>query len=133
MRNQQGVVITLIVFIVLTLILGVTTYFGFKGLSEKKQELAQVQSDLQNATSENSSWAASFKKAKDVAGFAGLGDGHADLAGLADKMTERVAGMDAATGGATTYEAAVAKLAANLAQKNTELATAQAEVAAAQA
>jgi len=133
MRNQQGVVITLIVFIVLTLILGVTTYFGFKGLSEKKQELAQAQSDLQNATSENSSWAASFKKTKDVAGFAGLGDGHADLAGLADKMTERVKGLDAATGGATTYEAAVANLAANLAQKNTELATAQAEVAAAQA
>ncbi|MBQ6828969.1 MAG: hypothetical protein IJO46_13240 [Thermoguttaceae bacterium] len=41
--------------------------------------------------------------------------------------------MPAATGGATTYEDAVAKLAANLAQKNTELATAQAEVAAAQA
>lgn len=133
MRNQQGVVITLIVFIVLTLILGVTTYFGFKGLSEKKQELAQAQSDLKNATSENSSWAASFKKAKDAAGFAGLGDGSADLGALADKMTERVKGMDAATGGATTYEAAVAQLAANLAQKNTELATAQADVAAAQA
>ncbi len=133
MRNQQGVVITLIVFIVLTLILGVTTYFGFKGLSETKQELAQVQGDLKNATSENSSWATAFKKTKDVAGFAGLGDGHADLGGLADKMTERVKGLDAATGGATTYEAAVAKLAANLAQKNTELATAQAEVAAAQA
>ncbi len=133
MRNQQGVVITLIVFIVLTLILGVTTYFGFKGLSEKKQELAQVQSDLKNATSENASWATAFKKTKDVAGFAGLGDEHADLAALADKMAERVKGLDAATGGATTYEDAVAKLAANLAQKNTELATAQADVAAAQA
>lgn len=133
MRNQQGVVITLIVFIVLALILGVTTYFGFKGLSEKKQELAQVQDQLKSATSENSSWAAGFKKAKDAAGFAGLGDGHADLAALADKMTERVKGLDAATGGATTYEAAVANLAANLAQKNTELATAQADVAAAQA
>lgn len=133
MRNQQGVVITLIVFIVLTLILGVTTYFGFKGLSETKQELAQVQGDLKNATSENSSWATAFKKTKDVAGFAGLGDGHADLGGLADKMTERVKGLDAATGGATTYEDAVAKLAANLAQKNNELVAAQADVAAAQA
>lgn len=126
MRNQS-VVVTLIVFIVLTLILGVTTYFGFKGLSEKKQELAQVQSDLKNATSENSSWAAGFKKAKDAAGFAGLGDSAADLAGFADKMTERVKGLDAATGGATTYEAAVANLAANLAQKNNELVAAQSE------
>ncbi len=126
MRNQ-GVVVTLIVFIVLTLILGVATYFGFKGLSETKQELAQVQSDLKNATSENSSWAAGFKKAKDAAGFAGLGDAASDLAGLADKMTERVKGLDAATGGATTYEAAVANLAANLAQKNNELVAAQAE------
>ena len=143
MRNQQGVVITLIVFIVLTLILGVTTYFGFKGLSEKKQELAQVQGDLKNATSENSSWAAGFKKVKDVAGVAGLGDGHADLAALADKMTERVKALDVNAGAfqesgeaavvATSYEDALAKLAANLKQKNAELVDAQNAVAAAQA
>ncbi len=143
MRNQQGVVITLIVFIVLTLILGVTTYFGFKGLSEKKQELAQVQGDLKNATSENSSWATAFKKAKDAAGFAGLSDGHADLAALADKMIERVKALDVNAGAfqesgnaavvATTYEDALAKLAANLKQKNAELVVAQNAVAAAEA
>lgn len=143
MRNQQGVVVTLIVFIVLALILGVTTYFGFKGLSETKQELAQVQDQLKSATSDNSSWAAGFKKVKDVAGVAGLGDGHADLAALADKMTERVKALDVNAGAfqesgnaavvATTYEDALAKLAANLKQKNGELVAAQNAVAAAEA
>ena len=133
MRNQQGVVITLIVFIVLTLILGVTTYFGFKGLSEKEMELAAAVSERDNLKSENSNWAAGFKATKDAAGFAGLGDGAADLAALAAKMKERVAEMDAATGAAKTYEDAVAQLAANLKQKNEELKTAQEAVAKAQA
>ena len=52
MKNQ-GEIISLIVFVVLTLALGVTTYFGFKGLGEQKAELATAQSECQNVQNEN--------------------------------------------------------------------------------
>ena len=49
MKNQ-GEIISLIVFVILTLALGVTTYFGFDKSSVTKAELESAKSELANAT-----------------------------------------------------------------------------------
>ncbi len=105
MRNQQGIVVTLIVFIVLSLILGVTTYFGFKGLSEKKQELAQKTEELSNATSENSKLTQDFKKVREKlapGGFEGL-----DGAKIVEEMGKDIQLAVGDAGVAETYRDAV--------------------------
>ena len=68
MKNQ-GEIISLIVFVVLTLALGVTTYFGFKGLGEQKAELATAQSECQNVQNENYTLSNELAAVKERLGF----------------------------------------------------------------
>ncbi len=117
MRNQ-GVVVTLIVFIVLTLILGVFTYFGFKGLSEKKQELASAQSELSSAKSEISTLTADLTSVKTKLGYEAVSDAKQ----LVEQMGSDVEKALGQTEANTTYKDAVDKLGRNLAAKNVEIA-----------
>ena len=54
MRNT-GVTVSLIVFMVLSLILGVTTYIGWKGASEKRMQVEAAKKATADAQSLKSS------------------------------------------------------------------------------
>ena len=75
MRNEQGVIVSLIVFIVLTLAFGVATYFGAKGFQEQKAALATARSELQSAIAENDTLRADLTNFKTRLGY---GFGSAD-------------------------------------------------------
>ena len=75
MRNEQGVIVSLIVFIVLTLAFGVATYFGAKGFQEQKAALATARSELQSAIAENDTLRADLTNFKTRLGY---GYGSAD-------------------------------------------------------
>ena len=68
MKNQ-GEIISLIVFVILTLALGVTTYFGFDKSSVTKAELESAKSELANATESADALAANLAIVKTRAGF----------------------------------------------------------------
>ena len=69
MRNEQGVIISLIVFIVLTLAFGVGTYFGAKGYKEQKAALETARSEFKNAQTERDSLSADLKNFKSKLGY----------------------------------------------------------------
>ncbi len=109
MKNQ-GEIISLIVFVILTLALGVTTYFGFDKSSVAKAELESAKSELANVTESANTLAKNLATVKTRAGFQ-----------PEDKGTDIVAAMsvDVATAlGAgsenLSYKAAVAQLQKNI-------------------
>ncbi|MCF0234377.1 MAG: hypothetical protein HUK22_05285 [Thermoguttaceae bacterium] len=131
MQRDQGVIITLIVFIVLSLGLGVSTYFGFKGLSEKKQELAQANTEKSNLTSENTKLNGDLKKIKDKLAPGGY-EGQ-DGAAVVDAMTASIASLVSDGGVAAnveTYEDALNGATTALVANQATIAQLEAEVAA---
>ena len=75
MRNEQGVIVSLILFIVLTLVFGVTTYMGAKSYGEQKTKLAEKVGELSSAKSANFKLAGELKDFKEKLGY---GFGSAD-------------------------------------------------------
>ena len=82
-RTGQGELVTMIVFIILTIVLGATTYFGFKSLSERKAELQTAQTELSNVKSETEKSVADFARIKTLLGYE---DGD-DASKIVDQMT----------------------------------------------
>lgn len=105
MKNQ-GEIISLIVFVILTIALGVTTYFGFKGLAAQKAELATAQSELNNVKSENETLTADVAAAKRAVGF-NEAMKSSDIVAAMTKDVEDALGENA---GSKTYKDAVADL-----------------------
>ena len=140
MRNEQGVIVSLIVFIVLTLAFGVATYFGAKGFQEQKAALATARSELQSAIAENDTLRADLTNFKTRLGY-GFGSADEIINGKdgsekrVDKNGEEAAvhyaGMtddvQKALGSDTNFKDAFGKLTAQLAAVNKQIADAVAE------
>lgn len=109
MKNQ-GEIISLIVFVILTLALGVTTYFGFDKSAVTKAELESATSELVNATESADALAANLAVVKTRAGFLPEDKG-ADIvvAMSADVATALGAGSEN-----LSYKDAVAQLQKNI-------------------
>lgn len=140
MRNEQGVIISLIVFIVLTLAFGVGTYFGAKGYQEQKAALETARSEYKNAKAERDSLAADLNNFKTRLGY-GYGTAKEILEGQDGSETRKVNLTDesgapvhyngmaddlaAALGEASrdlTFKDGVAKLTAEIAAVNQQIA-----------
>ncbi len=93
MRNEQGVIISLIVFIVLTLAFSVGTYFGAKGYNEKKAALETARSEFKNALAERDSLAVDLKNFKSKLGY-GFGSAREILEGTEGSETRKASGAD---------------------------------------
>ena len=76
----------MIVFIILTIALGTTTYLGFKSLTERKAELQTAESELANVKTEAEKSVADFARFKTLLGYEG-GD---DSAKIVDQMSRDV-------------------------------------------
>lgn len=118
MKNQ-GEIISLIVFVVLTLALGVTTYFGFKGLGEQTKALEEKQTALKNVQSENYTLANELAVVKERLGFDSAFKGSE----IVEAMTADVEGALGAQGAGKTYKDAVAELRKNIASLDQQIAT----------
>lgn len=109
MRNT-GVTVSLIVFMVLSLILGVTTYIGAKGTSEKKMEVASLKKQTSEAQSLNSSMKSDLSGIKEKLGYGAVEDNNQ----LVETMkTDVVAALGTVEDNAS-YREAVSRLAENL-------------------
>lgn len=109
MKNQ-GEIISLIVFVILTLALGVTTYFGFDKSAVTKAELESARSELANATESANTLAANLAVVKTRAGFFPEDKGADIVAAMsADVATALGAGSEN-----LSYKAAVAQLQKNI-------------------
>lgn len=69
MRSGQGEVVSLIIFIILTLALGVTTYFGFKSFSENRAARQTAQDELNNVRSETDKLTSEYAAFKAKLGY----------------------------------------------------------------
>ena len=109
MKNQ-GEIISLIVFVILTLALGVTTYFGFDKSAVTKAELESATSELANATESADALAANLAVVKTRAGFLPEDKGADIVAAMsADVATALGAGSEN-----LSYKDAVAQLQKNI-------------------
>lgn len=109
MKNQ-GEIISLIVFVILTLALGVTTYFGFDKSSVTKAELESAKSELANATESASALAKNLAVVKTRAGFQPEEKGADIVAAMSvDVATALGSGSEN-----LSYKAAVAQLQKNI-------------------
>ena len=116
MRNT-GVTVSLIVFMVLSLILGVTTYIGAKGTSEKKMQVASFKKATSDAQSRNSAMKNDLKSLKEKLGY----DAVEDNAQLVETMKADVVASLGAVEDAASYRDVVLRLSDNLSRKNKEL------------
>ncbi|MBR0226661.1 MAG: hypothetical protein IJL92_11460 [Thermoguttaceae bacterium] len=116
MRNT-GVTVSLIVFMVLSLILGVTTYIGAKGTSEKKMQVASFKKATSDAQSRNSAMKNDLKSLKEKLGY----DAVEDNAQLVETMKADVVASLGAVEDAASYRDVVLRLSDNLTRKNKEL------------
>ncbi len=96
MRSGQGEVVSLIIFIVLTLALGVTTYFGFKSFGEQRAERESAQSELAQVKSDTTKLTSEFAAFKAKLGY----EEGASAAEIAKQMKRDVA---AALNSETSY------------------------------
>ena len=92
-RDNQGIQIAMIVFILTTLLFMVTTYFGYSSSTALKGQVAQLEGDLQNANSSLSSAVAFATNLKTLVGLdgamEGLGCSGRDRAGRAKNVWSR--------------------------------------------
>ena len=121
MKNQ-GEIISLIVFVILTLALGVTTYFGFKNLNLQKAELASAQSELQNVQNDNNTLAAQCAEVQTRAGF----DPALKTADVVAAMAADVDAALGAQGSGKSYKDAVAELKKRISTADKQIADAAA-------
>ena len=127
MRNT-GVTVSLVVFMVLSLILGATTYIGAKGTSEKKMQVASAKKTTSEAQSLNSSMKSDLKSIKDKLGYDAVEDNNQ----LVETMKTDVTSALGAVEDAASYRDAVLRLSDNLKRKNEELKNYQAQQASAE-
>ncbi len=116
-QKLDGVEITNLVFIVLALALGVTSYFLFNNVAEKKQEIAAAQAETSAMKSEVSNMTSDFTKLKTKLGYQDV----ADTKQLQETMDTDVANALGKTEKNSTYRDIVVALGKNLAEKNAEL------------
>ncbi|MDO5308827.1 MAG: hypothetical protein Q4G03_04975 [Planctomycetia bacterium] len=124
MRNtgatNQGVLVSLIIFVLLTLIFGVTTYFGFKGLKEKTAELTTAQGELSTVVQNNEKLLPEYNDFLKQLGFTG----YTNASEIVALMDEDIATALAGTGStATSYKQALETLNANIASTTQEIAS----------
>lgn len=116
MRNT-GVTVSLIVFMVLSLILGVTTYIGWKGASEKRMQVEAAKKATADAQSLKSSMESELKSVKEKLGY----DAVDDPVQLADTMAADVTAALGAVEDVASYRDVVLRLGENQARKTVEL------------
>lgn len=116
MRNT-GVTVSLIVFMVLSLILGVTTYIGAKGTSEKKMQVASAKKLTSDAQSANSAMKSELKDLKDKVGYPAVEDNKEFVASMSKDTTDALGAVEACA----SYRDVVTRLSANLKRKNEEV------------
>ena len=116
MRNT-GVTVSLIVFMVLSLILGVTTYIGWKGASEKRMQVEAAKKATADAQSLKSSMESELKSVKEKLGY----DAVDDPVQLADTMAADVTAALGAVEEVASYRDVVLRLGENQARKTVEL------------
>lgn len=120
-KSSPGLVITLIVFIVLTLALGVVSYFMGKGYNEMSQKFKEAGEKATKAEGEFRSLSASLDKIKEKVGYPGV-EGDQLLQNMdADIKNAFGEGGDIPK----TYKETVVSLAESLKNKNEELKSAQ--------
>ena len=68
MRNT-GVTVSLVVFMALSLVLGVTTYIGAKGTAEGKMRIKSAETATSEAQTLNSSMKSELKSIKEKLGY----------------------------------------------------------------
>lgn len=133
-RQNQGVLVSLIVFIVLTLAFGVATYFGAKGYKEQKAALETARSDRAAAISERDALKADLDAFKAKLGYGSV-DADAIVNGkdgseqIGENQKVHYNGMSddlvAALGDTArelTFKDGVAKLTASIAAVNKQIA-----------
>jgi len=127
MRNT-GVTVSLVVFMVLSLILGVTTYIGAKGTSEKKMQVASAKKATSEAQTLNSSMKSDLKSIKDKLGYDAVEDNNQ----LVETMKTDVASALGAVEDSASYRDVVVRLSDNVKRKTEELKNYQAQQASAE-
>ena len=127
MRNT-GVTVSLVVFMVLSLILGVTTYIGAKGTSEKKMQVASAKKATSEAQTLNSSMKSDLKSIKDKLGYDAVEDNNQ----LVETMKTDVASALGAVEDSASYRDVVVRLSDNAKRKTEELKNYQAQQASAE-
>ncbi len=146
-KQNQGVLVSLIVFIVLTLAFGVATYFGAKGYQEQKAALATARSERTSAIQERDSLKADLDAFKTKLGYGSAAadvivngkDGKENVTviengaevekpvhynGMQDDL---VAALGSAATETLTFKDGVAKLTAQIAAVNKQIADCAAE------
>lgn len=146
-KQNQGVLVSLIVFIVLTLAFGVATYFGAKGYKEQKAALESARSERANAVQERDNLKTELDAFKTKLGYglAGAdtiingGDGDEKISvqengsavekpvhynGMQDDLADALGSNVAET---LTFKDGVAQLSAQLAAVNKQIADCAAE------
>lgn len=117
MGKSPGLVITLIVFIILTLMLGVASYFLAQSYQETVAKLTQAEEKAQNAEGEIRKVSGQIDKIKEKVGYPG-----SDADALLQEMDNDIKN---ALGDVTEipkdYKGAIVALATNLQQKNSDL------------
>ncbi|MGI6401793.1 MAG: hypothetical protein ACOX0A_06765 [Thermoguttaceae bacterium] len=127
MKNT-GVTISLIVFMALSLILGVTTYIGAKGTSEKKMQVASAKKATSEAQSLNSSMKNDLKQIQDKLGYEAVEDPTQLIEAIETDVTEALGAVE----DNASYRTVVTRLSDNLQRKTEELKSYQAQQAVAE-
>ena len=116
-KSSQGLVITLIIFIILTLALGVTTYFMAQGYKEAATKLVQAEEQAKKAESDARTMSSNIDKIKEKVGYPGV-----EAAALLQEMDNDIKNS---TGDMTEvpkdYKGALLETARNLVEKNRDL------------
>lgn len=115
--SVDGLLVTTVVFMALSTTLGVTTYVGYKGMSEKKQLLAATKAQTQEQTTLNSSVTKSFNDLKTKLGYEAI----TDSAQLLETMSQAVDGSVGANDQFKSYRSAIQTLGASYSAKCEEL------------
>ena len=126
MRNT-GVTVSLVVFMALSLILGVTTYIGAKGTSEKKMQVQSAEKATSEAQSLNSSMKSDLKSIKEKLGYEAVEQNEQ----LIETMKTDVTSALGAVEDAASYRDVVVRLSDNLKRKKEELTSYQTQQASA--
>lgn len=117
-RENQGLQITLIVFIILTLGLGVGTFFLYKQSGENWQKAQQFEKDLADARAAATKAIDAEKRMKDMVGFA---ETHDLSAAEADFVKDQETYGARVTGAQKSYRQMLAALASENRSLNTNL------------
>lgn len=117
-QKLDGVEITNLVFIVLALALGVTSYFLFNNVSEKKQEIAAANAETSELKTEVSNMNSDFTKLKTKLGYQDVADAKQLDATMRDDLAKALGKVE----DNSTYRDIVVTLGKNLADKKAEFA-----------